>query len=236
MSPPTRFTVPLTPPQAVPATTAFLDLPAEDADGAVVVLAHGAGSGPESDVLTTVAGHLAKDGTPAVRFAFPYREAGRRAPDPAARLFAAWRDALAAVRGAFGTTRPVVIGGFSMGGRYASMLAAQGEACSGLVLLAYPLHAPGRPDRLRTGHWTAVGVPTLFVSGERDRLCDLELLNQERERCLDGASSTLHVVPGADHSFRVPVGHARPRTLVLDEVATQVVNFVRAFSRHGAPA
>lgn len=236
MSSPACFVVPLTPPQAVAATTALCDVPADDAGGPVVVLAHGAGSGPESDVLTTVAARLAREGTPVVRFAFAYREAGRRAPDPAARLLGAWRDVLSVVRETYGPARPVVLGGRSMGGRSASMVAAQGEPCAGLVLLAYPLHPPGRPDRLRTDHWPALRIPSLFVSGERDPLCDLELLNRERARSLTGAPSTLHVVPGADHSFRVPAGQGRTRASVLDEIAVRVMSFLGSASRHGVPA
>jgi predicted alpha/beta-hydrolase family hydrolase len=223
--------VPLTPPQAVAATTAFRDVPDDDAGGPVVVLAHGAGSGPESDVLTTVAARLATQGTPTVRFTFAYRQAGRRAPDPAARLFGVWRDVLSAVRQDYGTARPVVIGGFSMGGRYASMLAAQGDPCTALVLLAYPLHPAGRPDRLRTDHWATLGVPSLFVSGQRDPLCDLELLDQERARRLDSTPSTLHLIQGGDHSFRVPTGQRRTRGDVLDEVASQVTSFVATAPR-----
>jgi len=236
MSSPVSFAVPLTPPQAVTATTALHDAPAEDAGGPVVVLAHGAGSGPESDVLSTLAARLAEAGTPVVRFAFGYRAAGRRAPDPAARLLGAWRDVLRAVRDVHGNDRPVIIGGRSMGGRYASIVAAQGEPCAGLILLSYPLHPAGRPDRLRTDHWTALRVPILFVSGERDPLCDLGLLKSERARRLTGAPSTLHIVQGADHGFRVPAEQRRPRTTVLAEVAAHVVSFVATTARQGVPA
>jgi predicted alpha/beta-hydrolase family hydrolase len=103
-----------------------------------------------------------------VRADFPYRKAGRRAPDRPPKLIAAVRQELAAIDG------PVVMGGRSMGGRMCSMVAAgaDGEPTPadlvGLVLIAYPLHPPGKPDALRTEHLPLIEVPTLFISGTRD--------------------------------------------------------------------
>lgn len=105
-----------------------------------------------------------------VRADFPYRKEGRRAPDRPPKLLAAIRDEVAGLNG----EEPLVMGGRSMGGRMCSMVAAGVDGQSppanlvGLVLIAYPLHPPGKPDRLRVEHLSDIRVPTLFVSGTRD--------------------------------------------------------------------
>ncbi len=106
---------------------------------------------------------------PVARVDFPYRRAGRKAPDRAPVLIDCIREE-AAVLAAQARVRPdqVVLGGRSMGGRMCSMAVAEGLAAAGLVLLSYPLHPPGRPDKLRTEHLPALRVPCLFVGGTRD--------------------------------------------------------------------
>lgn len=136
-----------------------------------VLLWPGAGSAADHPSLVHLADGLGP--LPVVRRDFPYRLAGRRAPDRAPVLVEAVRTAVAEVCAELGTTPGrLVLGGRSMGGRICSMVVA-GEGgdplpVAGLVLLAYPLHPPGRPDRLRTAHLPDVRVPTLFVSGDRD--------------------------------------------------------------------
>lgn len=238
--------VPLTPPQAVAAVPVRVVSQAGGAaSGApTVVLAHGAGSGPDSDVLLATAGALAAAGAVAVTFAFGYRAAGRRAPDPARRLLGAWRDVVAWVVASdvAPTGGPLVLGGRSMGGRYAS-LAAAGEAdggpvpCDGLLLLAYPLRAAGRGDRPpRTGHWARLHVPVHFVSGDRDALCDLAQLDAERRAHLGAVTSSVHAVPGADHGFRVRVRDGRTQGEVLAEVAATAAGWVAALAAPEVPA
>ena len=105
------------------------------------------------------------------RFDFPYRREGRRAPDRAPKLMAAIRDDLSTMRRRRG---PIVMGGRSMGGRITSMVAADVDGggpvarLAGLVLICYPLHPPGRPERLRVEHLADVAVPCLFISGTKD--------------------------------------------------------------------
>jgi len=235
---PQRIVLPLTPPQAVQETVAVCFAPPGPTSGATVVLAHGAGSGPDSDVLLAVGSRLAAHGHAALSFAFGYRAAGRRLPDPQPRLLSAWSDAVATARERWGTQRPLVLGGRSMGGRMASLLVAAGHPCDGLVLLAYPLR-PGRAPRRaggaaavpgqgppRTAHWRDVGAPVLFVSGERDALCDLAELDRERGALPRG--SQVVVVAGGDHSFTLRAREGRTRAAVLDEVAGTVVSWVDA--------
>jgi hypothetical protein len=132
-----------------------------------VVLAPGAGSGRDHRTLVAIEGAL--DPLPVRRFDFPYRREGRRAPDRAPKLVGAVREAAEALAAELGVgTERLVLGGRSMGGRMCSMAVAEGLPAAGLVLLSYPLHPPGKPDRLRVEHLPALRVPCLFVTGTRD--------------------------------------------------------------------
>ena len=103
-----------------------------------------------------------------------------------------------------------------MGGRAASMLAADGHACDGLLLLAYPLHPAGKPDQLRDAHLARITVPMLCINGTRDALCQRALM----DRVVGGLSTnfTMHWVDGADHSFHVLKASGRDDAAVLDEI------------------
>ena len=132
-----------------------------------LALAHGAGAGMDSDFLTTLAGGVAAGGTRVVRFEFPYmqarrRDGKRRPPDRQAVLLETWQEVIARL----GPAR-LVIGGRSMGGRMASLIADQ-AGVRGLVCLGYPFHPPGRPEKLRTAHLAELATPTLICQGERD--------------------------------------------------------------------
>lgn len=218
---PTRVRMPLRPAQAVTHTSAMRWDPVTDTGKPGVVLGHGAGSDLANPVLLAVARELAARGHPVLTFNFAYAEAGRKPPDRPARLEAAFVDAITGAEQAMGP-RPLVLGGRSMGGRIASLVAAAGQPCAGLILLGYPLHPPGRPERLRTAHWPALRVPVLFVQGDRDRLCDLDLLERERAALLTGAPSTVHVLAGADHAFAVRKSDGRSASSLLEEVSTVV--------------
>ncbi len=132
-----------------------------------MVLTHGAGGDRDHHTLVAVAEGLA----PLVveRVNFPYRNQGRRPPDRAPKLLAFLHEAIPAIAGKLGTDpERLVLGGRSMGGRMCSMAVAEGMPAAGLVLLSYPLHPPGRPEKLRTEHFGDIDVPCLFVSGDRD--------------------------------------------------------------------
>jgi uncharacterized protein len=133
-----------------------------------------------------------------VRFNFLYREKGGRAPDRMPRLQACFSAVTARTRLEV-PGKKLIIGGRSMGGRVASMLAAEGLACDGLLLLAYPLHPAGKPERLRDQHLPRIKVPVLCVNGTRDALCTRELMDQ----AIANLQWQMHWLEGKDHSFAV---------------------------------
>jgi len=128
------------------------------------------GAGSDRDHATLVAIEEGMAPTPVLRIDFPYRIAGRKAPDRAPVLVDAIRHGLeqVTVANAIPPER-VVMGGRSMGGRMCSMLAAEADVTvAGLILISYPLHPPGKPERLRVEHFAAMDLPVLFISGTRD--------------------------------------------------------------------
>jgi hypothetical protein len=149
-----------------------------------------------------------------VRFNFPYREKGSGRPDPMPVLKSSISAVAARVRAEHRPAR-LVIGGRSMGGRAASMLAADGFACDGLLLLAYPLHPAGKPEKLRDAHLAKIRVPVLCINGTRDTLCERPLM----ERAIAGLSWNMHWLEGADHSFHVLKSSGRTDLEVMGEVA-----------------
>lgn len=189
---------------SVPSDSLLVDLP--DASGGpldriLLVLWHGAGGDVTERSLDAVASACASSGALVVRARFPYRLAGKRAPDRMPVLLAAAREAVAAAERLPGATgRALVLGGRSMGGRVASLLAAEGAAPAALVFLSYPLHPAGKPDKLRDAHLDGVRCPMLFVQGDRDALCDLSLLRPVLARL--GKRATLALFAGADHGMR----------------------------------
>jgi uncharacterized protein len=169
-----------------------------------VLLAHGAGTDLDAAPLRVVADALAAAKVPSLRFNFPYRDAGRNAPDRAAVLLDATRAAVAELARRTKLAVPqLVIGGRSMGGRYCSLVAGAEEdpvPVRGLLLLGYPLHAAGKPEKVRDDHFRRLSVPTLFVSGTRDSLAAKPDL-QRSARKVKGKVSWCWL-DAADHSFR----------------------------------
>ena len=169
-----------------------------------LVLAHGAGAGQHSPFMVRFAEGLAARGIDVLTFNFPYTEQKRRVPDRNPVLEACCDAAIrAAAAYDVWEQNSVFAGGKSMGGRIASQVAA-GEhppALSGLVLLGYPLHPPGKPQQLRTAHLPGIRIPMLFVQGTRDPFATPEELHQ----AVDGldVGVTVHLVERGDHSLKV---------------------------------
>jgi len=167
-----------------------------------IILAHGAGAGMDSDFMQAFAAGLAELGFESILFNFPYmvkraEDGKRRPPDRAPKLITHFQHMIEEV----GSSLPLIIGGKSMGGRIASMVASrQPAAINGLVLLGYPFHPPGKPEKLaeRTRHFTNLTLPTVLVQGERDTFGGKALLSQLSLP----ASFELHWATDGDHSFK----------------------------------
>jgi predicted alpha/beta-hydrolase family hydrolase len=186
--------------------------------GVAVVLGHGAGGDMHAPLLVDVARGLKDRGHTVLRFNFPNRELGRKAPDRPEKLELAYEAAIARLR----KERPdrLVIGGKSMGGRIASLLAARAVPCDGLVFLGYPLHPAGKRAPLRDGHLSAIEAPMLFLQGTRDPLCHLDLLRPALKRL--GKRASLHVVEGGDHSLELLKSAGRTADSVLAEILAAI--------------
>jgi uncharacterized protein len=196
---PERFRIEIAPAQSV--TAIEYSAAASNPAGVTLILGHGAGAGQTSGFIVDFATALAARGIGIVTFNFPYTEQGRRVPDPNTKLEGCFRAVITAVRRR--NSAKLAIGGKSMGGRIASQVAAGGaDELAGLVLLGYPLHPPGRPDRLRAAHLRDVKAPMLFVQGSRDAFGTPAELQPIIERLEPPAD--LYVIEGGDHSFRVP--------------------------------
>ena len=170
---------------------------------AVLLLGHGAGSPMTTPFLGSFATAIAGHGVSVLRFDFPYMAAGRKAPDRAPVLVECTERAFALAQRRAGGL-PVLAGGRSMGGRIASMATAAGMPAAGLVFLAYPLHPPGRPEKIRDAHLYDIQVPMLFLQGTRDPFAQPDLLRAVLDRL--GARAEYAPVDGGDHAFRVAGG------------------------------
>jgi predicted alpha/beta-hydrolase family hydrolase len=132
-----------------------------------LLLTPGAGSDRDHSSLRAIEAAVAP--LPVARIDFPYRRAGRRAPDRADKLVACVVEEAGLLAESTGVApERIVLGGRSMGGRMCSMAVAEGLPAAGLILVSYPLHPPGKPESLRTAHLPQLDVPCLFVSGDRD--------------------------------------------------------------------
>ena len=192
--------------------------------GTAVVLAHGAGNDLHQPLLAYLARALPARGVAVLRFNFPYVDAGRRTPDANSRLCATFRAALADGRQRFGgALRCLVGGGKSMGARVSAQLASEGEPLDRLLLLGYPLHASGS-ERLRDQYLRAARQPMLFVQGDRDPMCRLELLRPVLAAL--AAPVDLHEVPGGDHSFKLPASLSDRQESTYRAIAAAVADWL----------
>jgi hypothetical protein len=169
-----------------------------------VILAHGAGNGMFHPLLIHMANVLAEAGYLCMRFNFLYRDEERKSPDSEGVLEATWVKVCEYLRN-HPLYKPsfIVAAGKSMGGRIASQVVADNLIrVRGLIFLGYPLHPLGKTDTLRDAHLYRIRVPMLFFAGSNDPFCNLDKLSEVLAKT--DAVSTLEVIEGADHSFRLP--------------------------------
>lgn len=191
-----------------------------------LVLAHGAGAPMDSPFMETIAKGVAKSGTRVARFEFPYMAArrigGRRgAPDREAVLLDAWRRAI----GKLGDPPHLVIGGKSLGGRMASMVADEMKV-AGLVCLGYPFHPPGNPERTRTKHLETMRTPALILQGARDSFGKPD----EVARYKLSPRIRIEWLEDGDHSFKPRASSGRTEEQNLDRAIAEIVKFIASFA------
>jgi uncharacterized protein len=185
-------------PFVIPTPTGEVSAVWHPADGPALVVGHGAGAGMDHPFIVGFCDAVADEGIAALRFNFPYMEAGRRTPDQAKNAIGAFRSAFDAAAERSGG-RQVLGGGKSYGGRIASMAAAEGMPAVALIFLGYPLHAPGRTDQIRDAHLYDLTMPMLFLHGTKDPFAEPKELAKVVRRLGDRA--TLVDFEGAGHSF-----------------------------------
>jgi hypothetical protein len=209
-------------------TSAIFELPSGGKDdGLVFVFAHGAGGNMNDRGVFQTAAALRDRGFGVVRFNFLYKEKKSGRPDPMPRLTECLTAVVARAREELEPKR-LIIGGRSMGGRAASMLAADGFGCDGLLLLAYPLHPPGKPEQLRDAHLPAIKVPVICFNGTRDPFCTPALMEEVLKRL--STNWEMHWVEGADHSFHVLKSSGKTDGEVLESMADSSAEWVRRIS------
>ena len=194
--------------------------------GITLVLGHGAGANQLSAFMRMAATGFATRGIDAMTFNFLYTEQGRHLPDPKARLESCYAAVIAAaLKHRKLKENHLVIGGKSMGGRIASQVAAaDGKGIAGLVFLGYPLHPPGKPDKLRADHLKDIHAPMLFVQGARDAFGTEEEIRAVIKKL--GLPAKIYVVEGGDHSFKVPKRLGVPQQDVYETVMDEVARWL----------
>jgi predicted alpha/beta-hydrolase family hydrolase len=224
-----RITIPLRTEEGV---SGILSVPEDfrKEEGTGVIIAHGAGKDMNHPLLEFFAEGLAHAGYLAMRFNFPYKEKGKKAPDPKGKLEKTWISVVE-----FLLNQPdlslkrIFAAGKSMGGRIASQLIAEGRLpVEGLVLLGYPLHPPGRKEKLRDAHLSDIRIPMLYFAGTRDPLCDLTLLKSVLKK-LD-VDWDLDVIEGGDHSFKLLKSSGIPEEEVFSRLVNKTISWLK--NRH----
>jgi uncharacterized protein len=190
-----------------------------------LILGHGAGANQLSGFMREYAAGLAERGLDVVTFNFLYTEQGRKIPDPGPRLESCYRAVIeAVVKHKKLKGNRLVVGGKSMGGRIASQVAASHpDGIDGLVFLGYPLHPPGRPDKLRSEHLPKIKVPMLFVQGSRDAFGTEDeiraIINQHQ------LPATMLAIKDGDHSLKVPKSSGTNQQEVYDSVCDHILRW-----------
>ena len=165
-----------------------------------IIIAHGAGGPMHSPFIRFFHTELAKQGFLTVKFNFPYMEAKKKIPDRMDVLKKSYLRIIEEARSRAHHPSKIFVGGKSMGGRVASMIAADGADVDGLFFLGYPLHSPGNFEQLRDEHLYKIAKPMLFVSGTRDTFARRDLLEKVLEKL--GQKAQVYWVEGGDHSLK----------------------------------
>ncbi len=190
-----------------------------------IVIAHGAANDMNNPLIKAVAEGLAQKGFACLRFNFLYRELQKKSVDPEHRLVHAWQQAIATMQEATGCTGLIAMGK-SLGARIAAQATAAGEISPDrLIFLGYPLHAPGKKNKLRDAPLQAITTPMLFFEGTRDPFCDLTRLDQVFNT-LDSRPD-LTVIENGDHSFNLHKSDLKSHEEIYRQVITRCLDWLR---------
>ena len=198
--------------------SAILFIPDHFVSETAVIVAHGAGNDMNNPLLVSFCENLARAGYLTVRFNFPYKEKGLKAPDNPKKLEDTW----AAVCRYFKedstvNVNHIIAAGKSMGGRIASQMAAARKLpVEGLIFLGYPLHPAGDQSKIRDAHLYNIEIPMLFFAGTRDSLCDLTKLQSVLKKL--SAPWKLEIIEGGDHSFHIPKSMGITESEIFDRI------------------
>lgn len=201
--------------------------PCPDESAPVYVCAHGAGGNLADRGVVTTARTMREHGLHTVRFNFVYREKKIGRPDPMPKLTICAAAVIEHVRRETGP-RFMIIGGRSMGGRAMSVLASEGFDCDGLLLLAYPLHPPKQPEKLRSAHLPAITQPVLCINGTRDEFCTPSIMTDVLKAV--GPNWVMKWIEGADHSFHVLKSSGRTDAAVMHEIGSMAADWLKRLS------
>jgi predicted alpha/beta-hydrolase family hydrolase len=211
--------------------------------GTTIILGHGAGAGQLTPFMRLFASGLAARGFDVLTFNFLYMEQGKRVPDKNDKLELCYRAVIdAASKHKKLKGNRIVVGGKSMGGRIASQVAAHfanhptaedktdgiantwlRPALNGLVFLGYPLHPPGKPEKLRDAHLKDINAPMLFIQGSRDTFGTTDEIRNLIKRLK--LSATLHAIEGGDHSLKVPKSAGVSQEKVYEDAMDEIGHF-----------
>ncbi len=194
--------------------------------GRGILVAHGAGTNQDHPNMVAIRQGLAKAGHTVMTFNYPYTERGSKRPDRTEKLVDCHQAAAETLRQ---NVDSVFLAGRSMGGRMGTYLAAEGYPCDGLVLYAYPLHPPGKPDKLRIAHFPDVAQPMLFFQGTKDPLSRMELFDRHIRPL---SNATVEILDGATHGFSG--GGWKPDTMIqrLVSVTTEFIAGMSSGKKH----
>jgi predicted alpha/beta-hydrolase family hydrolase len=195
--------------------------PANPPSDTLLVLGHGAGGSMSTARLVEISRDFRDAGIGVIRFNFLYREASKNIPDKMPRLVECFEAVVAKARSEVKPKR-LLIGGHSMGGRVASMMAAEQFDCDGLVLLSYPLHPPGKLDKLRDAHLSAITRPVICFNGTNDEFCTPELMVHAVKAL---THFNMNWIEGADHSLHVPKSSGTTDVAIRKLIATKVADW-----------
>lgn len=190
-----------------------------------IVIAHGAANDMHNPLIKAVAEGLAKDGIACLRFNFLYREKQKKSVDPEHRLVLAWKQAINCMAE---TCKPekIIAMGKSLGARIAAQATAENQvAPDRLIFLGYPLHAPGKKDRLRDAPLYKIEQPMLFFEGTRDPFCDLALLDKVLKKVK--TRTHLEIIDNGNHSFELPKSNPRPQEDIFEQIIAYCNHWIR---------